>query len=395
MKSISTIATELSVAGRLAGRALRRRFSTQQAPAPDVAAFRRHFKALLARLPPGLVERTEFIDLPASRPPWTDSGWDLRTGDAVTHFSCGRTWLSRALDVWVEPHFQLWCRLGDSEVFRGTRSSHSYTADRDGRLQLASYFPGEWAKPDGSLGTPEADYRKIAGSIRVLLIRWCDGVSAEDGLAALVAAGDCDGCAAAELSRLRQPDPQPQGWSHLWFLGPSEIYRRCDDHGRDGAICCRTERDVAILQHEAPFALTPDTRLSWSWKVDALPSTLREDTIPTHDYLSIAVEFDNGQDLTYLWSAQLPVGHHFRCPLPTWKARETHWVVRSGESKLGQWLEESRNIFDDYRIAVGGPMPTRVVGVWLISVSLFQRGVGRCAYAGIRLDSNGETLAIR
>ena len=28
----------------------------------------------------------------------------------------------------------------------------------------------------------------------------------------------------------------------------------------------------------------------------------------THDYLSIAVEFDNGQDLTSLWSSALPVG---------------------------------------------------------------------------------------
>jgi len=35
-------------------------------------------------------------------------------------------------------------RIGDGgEVFRGTRASHSFVADHDGNLQLASYFPGE------------------------------------------------------------------------------------------------------------------------------------------------------------------------------------------------------------------------------------------------------------
>lgn len=42
--------------------------------------------------------------------------------------------------------------------------------------------------------------------------------------------------------------------------------------------------------------------------MDLLPSEVREDTLTTHDYMSIAVEFDNGQDITCYWSAELPVG---------------------------------------------------------------------------------------
>jgi hypothetical protein len=42
-----------------------------------------------------------------------------------------------------------------------------------------------------------------------------------------------------------------------------------------------------------------------------------EDTLPTHDYLSVAVEFENGQDLSYFWSAALPPESNFRCPIPT------------------------------------------------------------------------------
>jgi hypothetical protein len=74
--------------------------------------------------------------------------------------------------------------------------------------------------------------------------------------------------------------------------------------------------------------------------MDELLSKVREDNLITHDYLSIAVEFDNGQDITYYWSSELPVGTGFRCPITTWTARETHVVARSGLEGLGQWLNE-------------------------------------------------------
>jgi hypothetical protein len=124
--------------------------------------------------------------------------------------------------------------------------------------------------------------------------------------------------------------------------------------------------------------------------VDELPVDLAEDTLPSHDYLSIAVEFDDGRDLTYYWSAALPEGTVYRCPLPTWKDKETHVVVRSGPRELGRWLAEQRDLHADYARFIGGPARA-VVRVWLIANSLFQRGHGRCEYASIRLITNGRT----
>jgi len=77
-------------------------------------------------------------------------------------------------------------------------------------------------------------------------------------------------------------------------------------------------------------ALRPDISLEWTWRVNALPSRVREDAFATHDYASIALEFDDGRDLTWYWSAALPVGHHYRCPLPRWRESETHVGARSG-----------------------------------------------------------------
>ena len=167
-----------------------------------------------------------------------------------------------------------------------------------------------------------------------------------------------------------------------------------DDSGDGGpAIACHTHSDVGILQRPADLAFTPQTRIAWRWKVDSLPSRLREDTTPTHDYLSLAIEFDNGLDLSYYWSAKLPPETFYACPLENWKHKETHLVVRSGREGLGRWQAENRNLYEDYRRAIGEP-PPRITGVWFIAVSLFQRESGRCAYADIRLSNADEALVV-
>lgn len=126
----------------------------------------------------------------------------------------------------------------------------------------------------------------------------------------------------------------------------------------------------------------------------ALPATTREDSFPTHDYMSIAVEFDNGQDLTYIWSHSLPVGQSFRCPIPSWHDRETHMVIRSGAADLNTWMSESRNVFEDYKAAIGGEMPKRIKRVWLIAVSLFRHGEGKSEFGDMRLMSGSNTINV-
>ena len=67
--------------------------------------------------------------------------------------------------------------------------------------------------------------------------------------------------------------------------------------------------------------------------------------------------------------------------------------VRSGEEGLGEWLEERRNLFDDYRHYMGEPS-ARMVKVWLIANSIFQSGVGRCEYADISLHHESGQIEV-
>jgi Protein of unknown function (DUF3047) len=373
----------LAVTARRTGQVMLLRLRGELPPGkiPDVEAVgvRELADRIAASGAKGGLESHHLVEVPVDRPPWHDTGIDLAEGEQVTWLAGGRVYLSTVLDIFVGPHFQLWARVGDGAIFRGTRATHTFRADRAGRLRLASYFPGEWAEPSGELATPPDAYRGITGALAVLLLRW-----AGDPLAGLRGLRDTTPHALIdlEIDRLTNPPIFPQGWRHLWFLGDSEIYSPVEGNG--AAIRCRTLCDAGILQHEVDLPFTKGTRLAWAWKVDRLPSALAEDTLPTHDYLSIAVEFSNGIDITYYWSAELGTGRGYWCPLPTWAKREYHVVARSGTAELGRWIDEDKDLYADYASHIGKP-PERIRRVWLIANSMFQRGAGECAYRAIRL----------
>lgn len=346
------------------------------------------------------IAEAAFIDLPPSRMPWTSTDIVLEDGDDVTLLSVGRLWLSRGLDIWVGPQFQVWGRVGETgEVFNGTRESMTVTASdtgaTGGRLYLGGQFPGQFSEKTGRMMPDLNAYEGADGEFTVLAIRWRGTAAA--GLAAMAQAGDVSGLVAGERDRLEKPDTPPAGWNHLWFLGQNDIYtEQSDTNGSSdehACIHCHTDKNVGILQKETPFELTPDTEISWDWKVDAIPSALPEDTAASHDYISIAVEFENGRDITYYWSNDLPIGKAYWCPLPTWKDREFHVVVRSGEGDLKKWLSEKRNLYTDYEQYMGAP-PERIVRVWFIANSLFQRIPGTADFRNIQLVNKSDSLQV-
>jgi hypothetical protein len=371
------------------------------------AVFRSRFSALLETVPPGTLRGYAFFSVPANEPPWLDTGLDLQSGEHITVLSVGRAILSRELDLSFSPDMQLWYRVGEGgSVFRGTRHSHSFTVRGPGRLFLGNYFPGEWATRTGALAVGTEAYRQMEGGLGALVLRWA--VEPLEGLKRLAALGDVEQLVASELDRLQHGVKPPPGWDYLWFLGPSEIYRTGPHapHQRP-SIACHTHRDAAILVKDVALQLAPDTRLRWSWKVEELPCRLPENTLATHDYLSIAVELDNGQDLTFFWSSQLPVDTGFRCPIPTWTARETHVVARSGTGELGRWLDEERALWPYYERFIGTigkrdaghdprvvPPPTRVERVWLIANTMFRRQEGRCEYGAIEVGTGGTVVTV-
>jgi Protein of unknown function (DUF3047) len=330
------------------------------------------------------------LTLPADRPPWTATGVRVAAGDEVTLLGSGFVRWSPRGDAGAGAKYHLWGRVSGGPAFGCTQDTHTAVAECDGELELCVYR-GAWADRYGTLATGEEAYRSGSGGLEVTVVRWPRGLPAAEGLRTV---GDVDpALARAELRRLAAPVAAPTGWSHLPEFGPSEIFRAGEVDGRP-AIEVVCDDDIGILTTPVRRALTPSTRLEWSWRVDALPSTRREDRIWSHDYLSIAVEFGDGRDLTWFWSAELPAGGGgFACPAPRWRDRERHVPVRCGTAGLGTWLAESRNVWDDVT-RFGIPPAERVVGVWLIAVSHFARSLGRATFRDIRLVDDGGTVQV-
>ncbi len=350
-------------------------------------AFRARVETVLAALG-GAVLRCDWIEVGPTAESWIESGVVLEAGVAITLIADGVIHASRALDVGFGPKVGLWYRIGEGELAKIVGEASTWVVEAGGALRFTAKPPGEFAT---RLGAFESSQPRAGmnGGFRVAVIQWRG-----DPVPALRAAAEFEpDLFGPALRRLQAPVLPPAGWHYLWRLGQGEIFT---PDARDAlALCCHTHADVGILQFPADEPLTPESAVSWSWCVEQLPSTLPEHIEPTHDYLSLAVEFDNGLDLTWMWSAALPVDTIFQCPLAWWKERETHWVVRSGTAQLGQWVDERRNLLRDYEQAIGGELPQRIVGVWLIANTVFQRGEGKCRYRDIALDGAAGRLDIR
>lgn len=296
------------------------------------------------------------ISLSANEREWRRTNFGVRQGGNFAVSARGAVWASKALSVVMEPRTSLWVRIsGSPKIAKLAANDHVFTAWADGEVEIFLKALSEWASPAGDLLSLER--APTEGDIRV------------------------------RVAKTSHPETQlhtPPAWQYLWRLGDGAIYSPAPG----GQIDISTRGDVGILQTEVDHPITPRTRLEWSWRVDQLPSRLPEDLTLTHDYLSVAVEFDDGNDLTFMWSAGLPRDHIFACPLNFWCDRETHWVVRTPEDGIGQWHNESRSLWDDTQKAYGA-RPARAVRLWLIANSVFQRKHGSAAVRELKLTEAG------
>lgn len=338
-----------------------------------------------------VIERYAIVDVAADSSGWIDSGIEVAPGEAITLLAIGKVKVSEEPEISFAPNLFLWHRVGEhGQIAKFAAPTVTFKAREAGNLMLVAHYPGAWANETGLFD--EAWPRDAAsGTYSVAVLVWRG--SADDGLAHF-AAKDASGVGAKARFKLFAPIHMPRGWRPLWRVGATEIYRETFEATDSPRILCRCAGDAGIIKYPLDHALDATTRLAWRWRMMDLPSKVEEATVPTHDYLSIAVEFENGLDLTYMWSAALPVGTAFPCPLPWWDKHETHQVVRSGFEDLGRWVDEERPVLADYEAAIGGAPPTRIAGVWLIAVAAFQGGRGECEYQAIRLTGGAADVEI-
>ena len=183
----------------------------------------------------------------------------------------------------------------------------------------------------------------------------------------------------------------PEGFEYLPEFAGANVFEAFSEGERRGVHSISTQ-EAGIIRKAVDLPLTATTEIEFDWRYVALPALGPETAAGFHDYHSIAVEFDNGQDVTWFWSRELAPGTQFRCPLPGWDERETHIVVTSGGGGLGDWATHRRAVLADYRSAVGGEAPARIVAVWFIANSFFGKQKGEAYFANVRLLDGGHSI---
>ena len=113
--------------------------------------------------------------------------------------------------------------------------------------------------------------------------------------------------------------------------------------------------------------------LSWRWKVSNVVRSAIETKKDRFDaaarvmvvfekeggFKLMAREEPQGWKIEYIWASRLPRGHVFDHPEEKFCKV---FVLESGESKVGQWVYEERNIHKDFKTAFG-TKPEKVLAI--------------------------------
>lgn len=330
------------------------------------------------------------VRVDARSEPWTSTGLVATQGAPITWLANGDSWIGSRRGTHLDAALQLRVRTGVAgPAVAGTGATFTTAASHNGPIELCALFPGELRGSEERVEydrtLPRALFR---GGFDVAVAAWPSGTDVGARLAD-AAEQDPTGLCRRELKRLRDPIAPPAGWEPHQHVPLAGLH-----HQHDGEVSVLSRGRVEIVCCTARAPLTEALRLRWRWRMDQLPARRAEDTLLTHDYMSVAVEFDDGRDLSYHWSVALPKETSYRCPLPHWRKREWHLVVRSGSVGLGEWHHEERALAPDRAKAIGGATPREVVRVWLIVTCASQGGEARGSYADIALVDRDATVQV-
>ncbi|MBE0605000.1 MAG: DUF3047 domain-containing protein [Deltaproteobacteria bacterium] len=156
-------------------------------------------------------------------------------------------------------------------------------------------------------------------------------------------------------------------WEKKIFKGET-VYRAVLEEGRP-AVQAESRASASALIRRV--SLDPKTypRLSWSWKIVRTIGKGDERTKEGDDYAArVYVVFSSAlswksRGINYIWANRLPRGEF----LPNAYTRNVVMVaVESGDGNAGRWIDEERDLVEDYRRAFGED-PPRIVMVAIMT----------------------------
>lgn len=145
------------------------------------------------------------------------------------------------------------------------------------------------------------------------------------------------------------------GWQTKVFAGET----RYSLENSDGQLALRADSNAAASgrYREISIDLNKTPILNWTWKVDNIlmgndERTRKGDDYPARIYVvfSGGVVFWRTRAINYVWSNKQPIGSSW----PNAFTNHAHMIaIESGSDRVGQWVNERRDVRADYRRAFG------------------------------------------
>jgi hypothetical protein len=163
-------------------------------------------------------------------------------------------------------------------------------------------------------------------------------------------------------------DGLPAGWAlKQWFGGGHDI--RIEKNDEKPVLHLLSKQNSFGVYKNFDFDIHDYPYLSWRWKVTVLPAGGDVRSKKTDDQAAeVYVLFPkfpsavNTRLVGYIWENLTPKDLH----VTSQKSSNTRYVVlRNGTDPLGQWMQERRNVLEDYR-DLFGEEPPQVGGVTLM-----------------------------
>jgi hypothetical protein len=145
-----------------------------------------------------------------------------------------------------------------------------------------------------------------------------------------------------------------------------------------------SERSGLMVGTERPLVLGSHRKVSWSWRVEALPAGASFRARATNDQaLQLLFGFEGGEVVGYIWDSTGQVGASGSGLSFQEDVRVI--VLRAGPADLGRWVREERDLVRDFEVLFGHA-PPRLMGVAVQSNSQHTGSRGEGLVGAIRLS---------
>jgi hypothetical protein len=184
-----------------------------------------------------------------------------------------------------------------------------------------------------------------------------------------------------QFSSQSQKENWIDGWRERSFVGNTQ-YRIIEDQGNH-VLHALADSAASGLYKKWKFNPEDWPVLTWRWKVAQIPDTGDERFKETDDYgARVYVVFPQflfwkSRTISYIWARHLP--KEASCPNPWMPKNEMMLAVESGNDSLGHWIQEKRNIYEDYKKLFGSD-PPRVGAIAVLTDSDNTGGVAEAFY---------------